>query len=65
MGVVLAAAVEPDAARAAEAEGKYSIPVFASIEELLGANLQLDAATVAVPTLQHSCGGLGTAGRGS
>jgi predicted dehydrogenase len=45
--------VEPDAARAAEAEGKYSIPVFASIEELLAANLQLDAATVAVPTLQH------------
>ena len=53
MGVVLAAAVEPDSARAAEAGGKYSIPVFASIEELLGANLQLDAATVAVPTLQH------------
>lgn len=53
MGVVLAAAVEPDVARAAEAEGKYSIPVFASIAELLAANLQLDAATVAVPTLQH------------
>lgn len=53
MGVVLAAAVEPDVARAAEAEGKYSIPVFASIAELLAANLQLDAATVAVPTLGH------------
>jgi predicted dehydrogenase len=53
MGVVLAAAVEPDAARAAETEAKYLIPVFASIEELLAANLKLDAATVAVPTLQH------------
>ena len=52
-GVVLVAAVEPDAARAAEAEAKYSIPVFSSVEELLAAGLNLDAATVAVPTVRH------------
>ena len=52
-GVVLAAAVEPDLGRAAEAETKYSIPVFGSIAELLSSNLNLDAATVAVPTVHH------------
>ena len=52
-GVALAAAVESDASRASETEAKYGIPVFASIEELLAADLKLDAATVAVPTLQH------------
>ena len=52
-GVVLAAAVEPDPGRAAETETKYSIPVFGSIGELLAANLDLDAATVAVPTVHH------------
>jgi predicted dehydrogenase len=52
-GVVLAAAVEPDSSRAAETEAKYAIPVFASIEELLTADLRLDAATVAVPTMHH------------
>jgi predicted dehydrogenase len=52
-GVALAAAVEPDSGRAAEAQTKYSIPVFGSIGELLSANLNLDAATVAVPTIHH------------
>lgn len=52
-GVVLAAAVEPDHGRAAEAETKYSIPVFGSIGELLAANLDLVAASVAVPTVHH------------
>jgi predicted dehydrogenase len=52
-GVALVAAVEPETARAAEAEAKYGIPVFATVEELLGADLKLDAATVAVPTVQH------------
>ncbi len=52
-GVKLAAAVEPDAARAAEAGTLYRIPVFASIEELLAADLALDAACVAVPTIHH------------
>lgn len=52
-GVVLAAAVEPDASRAAETAAKYAIPVYGSSEELLAADLNLDAATIAVPTLQH------------
>lgn len=52
-GVTLAAAVEPDAARGAEAGTKYGIPVFASVEELLAADLKLDAAVVAVPTVRH------------
>jgi predicted dehydrogenase len=52
-GVALVAAVEPDAARAAEAAAKYSIPVFASVDELLSADLRLDAASVAVPTVHH------------
>ena len=38
-GVALVAAVEPDAARAIEADKKYGIPVFAAIEELLKADL--------------------------
>jgi predicted dehydrogenase len=53
LGVALVAAVEPDAARAADAEARYGIPVFASINELLSADLKLDAASVAVPTVQH------------
>jgi len=52
-GVALVAAVEPDAARAAEAAEKYAIPVFATVDELLNADLKLDAATVAVPTVHH------------
>jgi predicted dehydrogenase len=52
-GVTLAAVVEPDAARAAEAEAKYGIPVFSTADELLAADLKLDAATVAVPTVHH------------
>lgn len=52
-GVELAACVERDAARAAEVEAQYLVPVFASVEELLRADLRVDAASVAVPTLQH------------
>jgi predicted dehydrogenase len=52
-GVALVAAVEPDAARAAETAAKYVIPVFSSVDELLSADLKLDAATVAVPTVHH------------
>jgi predicted dehydrogenase len=47
------AAIEPDAARAADAAAKYAIPVFATIDELLTADLHLDAASVAVPTVHH------------
>jgi predicted dehydrogenase len=52
-GVALVAAVEPDSARAADAAANYAIPVFATVDKLLAADLHLDAATVAVPTVQH------------
>ena len=52
-GVALVAAVEPDAARADAAARQYGIPVFASIDALLKADLKLDAACVAVPTVKH------------
>ena len=45
--------MEPDAARAEEAAKQYGIKVFASIDELLKADLRLDAACVAVPTVKH------------
>jgi predicted dehydrogenase len=53
LGVALVAAVEPDAARAADVAAKYAIPIFATVDELLASDLHLDAATVAVPTVQH------------
>ena len=52
-GVALVAAVDPDAARATDAAAKYAIPVFSTVDELLAADLKLDAATVAVPTVHH------------
>ena len=52
-GVALVAAVEPDAARAADAHAHLAIPVFATVDELLRADLKLDAAHVAVPTVHH------------
>jgi predicted dehydrogenase len=52
-GVALVAAVEPDAARAGETAAKYAIPVFSTVDELLAADLKIDAATVAVPTVHH------------
>ena len=53
LGVALVGAVEPDQARAAETANHYSIPVFSSVEELVAADLELDAASVTVPTVQH------------
>jgi predicted dehydrogenase len=53
LGVALVAAIEPDAARAADAVAKYAIPVFSNVDELLAADLKLDTATVAVPTVHH------------
>jgi predicted dehydrogenase len=32
---------------------QYEIPVFASVEDALAADLKLDAASVAVPTVHH------------
>jgi predicted dehydrogenase len=52
-GVALVAAVDPDAARAEEAAKQYGIPHFKSVDELLSADLKLDAAIVAVPTVKH------------
>ncbi|MDE3063974.1 MAG: Gfo/Idh/MocA family oxidoreductase, partial [Acidobacteriota bacterium] len=52
-GVALAAAVEPDPARAEETAKQYGIPVFATVNALLAADLKLNAATVAVPTVHH------------
>ncbi|HUX45374.1 MAG TPA: Gfo/Idh/MocA family oxidoreductase [Terracidiphilus sp.] len=52
-GVALAAAVEPDAGRAEAVEAKYGIPLFATVDAMLAADLRLDAASVAVPTVQH------------
>ena len=52
-GAALVAAIEPDAARAEEAAKQYGIPVFANVDELLQADLKLDAACVAVPTVKH------------
>ncbi len=51
--VALVAAVEPDAGRAAEAAKQYGIKVLATVDELLNADLKLDAACVAVPTVKH------------
>ncbi len=51
--VALVATVEPDAERADEAAKQYGIPVFPSIDALLKADLKLDAAVVAVPTVKH------------
>jgi predicted dehydrogenase len=53
LGVALVAAVEPNPDRAAETAAKYGIPVFSSIDELLAADLHLNAATVTVPTVHH------------
>ncbi len=53
MGVALAAAVEPHADRATDAADRYEIPVFSSVDELLRAELKLDAVSVAAPTVQH------------
>ncbi|MGC9222972.1 MAG: Gfo/Idh/MocA family protein [Terracidiphilus sp.] len=52
-GAALVAAVEPNAARAGEAARQFGISVFASVDALLRADLKLDAACVAVPTVKH------------
>ena len=52
-GVQLVAALEPNVERAAEITSKYGIPVFATAAALLAADLKLDAASVAVPTVHH------------
>ena len=51
--VILVAAIEPEDGRAAEVAEQYEIPVFANVEDALTADLKLDAASVAVPTVHH------------
>jgi predicted dehydrogenase len=51
--VELVAAIEPDTVRAAQTAEQYGIPVFGSVVEALAADLKLDAASVAVPTVHH------------
>jgi predicted dehydrogenase len=53
-GVQLAGAIEPDDRRAAETAEQYGIPVFASVEAALSADLRLDAVSVAAPTVHHT-----------
>jgi predicted dehydrogenase len=53
LGAALAAAVEPNAERAQNTAAHFGIPVFDSVEKLLAADLKLDAASVAVPTVYH------------
>ena len=52
-GVELVAAIEPSTERAAEVAEHYGIPVFDSVDAALAADLHLDAASVAVPTVHH------------
>jgi predicted dehydrogenase len=51
--VSLVAAIEPDQLRADETTKTYGIPVYASVDGLLRADLKIDAASVAVPTVYH------------
>jgi predicted dehydrogenase len=52
--VALSAVVDPSPEVRASAAQTYAIPAFASIETLLAANLQLDAASICVPTIFHA-----------
>ena len=52
-GVTLAAAIEPDDARAEAIAEAFDIPVYADVEAALEADLRLDAVSVAVPTVHH------------
>lgn len=52
-GAILAAALEPSAARAEEVRAQYGIPVFSTPAELLASGLGIEAASVAVPTVYH------------
>lgn len=52
--VHLAAVVDPNPTTRTEAAEKYNIPAFPSIDELLKADLGLQAATVATPTVAHA-----------
>ena len=52
--VHLAAVVESDAQRREAAAAQYGIAGFASVDELLAADLSIQAASVCVPTVHHA-----------
>ncbi len=52
--VTLAAIVDPDPAAAASASARYAIPAFPSVAAMIASGLQLDAASLCVPTLHHA-----------
>ncbi len=52
--VALAAVVDPSAEVRHAASETYGIPAFDSIEALLAANLDLQAASICVPTIHHA-----------
>ena len=52
-GVTLAAAIEPDPTRAESIAAQYNIPTLPTVEAALNADLKLDAASIAVPTIHH------------
>ena len=52
-GATLCAVVDQNATIAAEAGEKFGLPHFSSVEALLAADLQLNAASVCVPTIHH------------
>jgi predicted dehydrogenase len=52
--VQLVALVDPLAERRTSFAATYNIPAFASVADLLAANLALDAASICVPTTHHA-----------
>jgi len=52
--VQLAAVVEPDPTRRDHFATLYNIPAFASVDDLLAADLTIDAASICVPTIHHA-----------
>ena len=50
----LVAAVDSDPQTRTEVTNRYNIPTFSTVDDLLAANLDLHAVTVAVPTIHHS-----------
>ena len=51
--VQLVAAIEPNPDAAAQVAEQYAIPVYPTAAQALAAKLDLDAASIAVPTLHH------------
>ena len=52
--VVLVAVVDPSAAARETAAMEYGVPSFASVEEMLAAEVHPDAASVCTPTVHHA-----------